>query len=148
MSTSGIVGCRVWSCFLTTPMVVRCPDNTATEILETPCWTGECYISAWSLCKFCCVHFRSEPDFFIKCRCCSFFLIAMPIQAPQWTDFLACPVCCNNFDVKARHPISLGCAHTVCKSCLSNLPKKQCPFDQVSPILNIRSYTMNTSNRF
>ncbi|XP_026812653.1 roquin-2 [Rhopalosiphum maidis] len=54
----------------------------------------------------------------------------MPIQAPQWTDFLACPVCCNGFDVKTRHPISLGCAHTVCKSCLSNLPKKQCPFDQ------------------
>ncbi|XP_050548992.1 roquin-1 [Daktulosphaira vitifoliae] len=54
----------------------------------------------------------------------------MPIQAPQWTDFLACPVCCNAFDVKARHPISLGCAHTICKSCLSNLPKKQCPFDQ------------------
>lgn len=58
--------------------------------------------------------------------------IAMPIQAPQWTDFLACPVCYNGFDAKARHPISLGCAHTVCKSCLSNLPKKQCPFDQVS----------------
>ncbi|XP_050424791.1 roquin-1 [Adelges cooleyi] len=54
----------------------------------------------------------------------------MPIQAPQWTDFLSCPVCCNSFDVKVRHPISLGCAHTVCKSCLSNLPKKQCPFDQ------------------
>lgn len=62
----------------------------------------------------------------------------MPIQAPQWTDFLACPVCCNGFDVKTRHPISLGCAHTVCKSCLSNLPKKQCPFDQVciSKIIN------------
>ncbi|VVC27713.1 Zinc finger, RING-type,Zinc finger, RING/FYVE/PHD-type,Zinc finger, CCCH-type,Zinc finger [Cinara cedri] len=54
----------------------------------------------------------------------------MPIQAPQWTEFLACPVCCNGFDVKVRHPISLGCAHTICKSCLSNLPKKQCPFDQ------------------
>uniref|UniRef100_A0A1B6ECM0 RING-type E3 ubiquitin transferase n=1 Tax=Clastoptera arizonana TaxID=38151 RepID=A0A1B6ECM0_9HEMI len=54
----------------------------------------------------------------------------MPIQAPQWTEFLSCPVCCNEFDATLRSPISLGCAHTVCKTCLSNLHRKQCPFDQ------------------
>lgn len=54
----------------------------------------------------------------------------MPIQAPQWTEFLSCPVCCNEFDGTLRSPISLGCAHTVCKTCLSNLHRKQCPFDQ------------------
>uniref|UniRef100_T1HMR7 RING-type E3 ubiquitin transferase n=2 Tax=Rhodnius prolixus TaxID=13249 RepID=T1HMR7_RHOPR len=54
----------------------------------------------------------------------------MPIQAPQWTEFLTCPVCCNEFDGNQRSPISLACAHTVCKTCLANLHKKQCPFDQ------------------
>ncbi|BES98170.1 RING [Nesidiocoris tenuis] len=54
----------------------------------------------------------------------------MPIQAPQWTEFLTCPVCCNEFDGNTRSPISLACAHTVCKTCLANLHKNQCPFDQ------------------
>lgn len=56
----------------------------------------------------------------------------MPIQAPQWTEFLSCPVCCNEFDATLRSPVSLACAHTVCKTCLVNLHRKQCPFDQVS----------------
>ncbi|XP_014261745.1 roquin-1 [Cimex lectularius] len=56
----------------------------------------------------------------------------MPIQAPQWTEFLTCPVCCNEFDGSQRTPISLACAHTVCKTCLANLHKKQCPFDQAA----------------
>lgn len=62
------------------------------------------------------------------------FLISyrrMPIQAPQWTEFLSCPVCCHQFAVKLRPPISLGCGHTICKTCLANLHRKQCPFDQV-----------------
>ncbi|XP_058790594.1 roquin-1 isoform X2 [Phymastichus coffea] len=57
----------------------------------------------------------------------------MPIQAPQWTEFLSCPVCCHDFDVAIRGPISLGCGHTICRTCLANLHRKQCPFDQ-SPI--------------
>jgi hypothetical protein len=60
------------------------------------------------------------------------FFFRMPIQAPQWTEFLSCPVCCNEFDPTLRSPISLGCGHTVCKTCLSNLHRKQCPFDQVN----------------
>lgn len=55
----------------------------------------------------------------------------MPIQAPQWTEFLSCPVCCHDFDVAIRGPISLGCGHTICRTCLANLHRKQCPFDQV-----------------
>ncbi|XP_015178822.1 PREDICTED: roquin-1 isoform X3 [Polistes dominula] len=54
----------------------------------------------------------------------------MPIQAPQWTEFLSCPVCCHDFDVAVRGPISLGCGHTICRTCLANLHRKQCPFDQ------------------
>ena len=55
----------------------------------------------------------------------------MPIQAPQWTEFLSCPVCCHDFDVALRGPVSLGCGHTICQTCLANLHRKQCPFDQV-----------------
>lgn len=54
----------------------------------------------------------------------------MPIQAPQWTDFLSCPVCYNLFNEQCHRPISLGCGHTVCKTCLSKLHSKKCPFDQ------------------
>lgn len=54
----------------------------------------------------------------------------MPIQTPQWTEFLQCPICTNDFDAQTRQPISLGCGHTMCISCLSKLPRTQCPFDQ------------------
>ncbi|GFR00818.1 roquin-1 [Trichonephila clavata] len=54
----------------------------------------------------------------------------MPVQAPQWTDFLSCLICYNEFECNVRRPVSLGCGHTMCKSCLSKLQRKQCPFDQ------------------
>lgn len=54
----------------------------------------------------------------------------MPIQTPQWTEFLQCPICYNEFDDHDRQPISLGCGHTLCVSCLSKLSKTLCPFDQ------------------
>lgn len=57
----------------------------------------------------------------------------MPIQAPQWTEFLSCPICCHEFDGGQRGPISLGCGHTVCRACLAKLQRNQCPYDQVSP---------------
>ncbi len=58
----------------------------------------------------------------------------MPIQLPQWTEYLSCPVCENGFDLRARPPISLGCGHSVCKACLANLQRAACPFDQVRNI--------------
>lgn len=67
----------------------------------------------------------------------------MPIQAPQWTEFLSCPVCCNEFDATLRSPISLGCGHTVCKTCLSNLQRKQCPFDQTGINTDIENLPVN-----
>lgn len=54
----------------------------------------------------------------------------MPIQAPQWTEFLSCPVCCNEFDGDARGPVSLACGHSLCRTCLASLHRQQCPFDQ------------------
>jgi len=54
----------------------------------------------------------------------------MPIQTPQWTDFLTCSICCNEYD-QIHNPVSLGCGHTLCKLCLSKLQRKQCPYDQV-----------------
>ncbi|CAG9761632.1 unnamed protein product [Ceutorhynchus assimilis] len=69
----------------------------------------------------------------------------MPIQAPQWTEFLSCPVCCNAFDDKLRSPISLGCGHTICKGCLSNLHRKQCPFDQTLISVDIENLPVNTA---
>lgn len=59
--------------------------------------------------------------------------LKMPIQGPQWTEFLSCEVCYKLFSEKANRPISLGCGHTVCKMCLSRLQQSKCPFDQ-SPI--------------
>ncbi|XP_031356684.1 roquin-1 isoform X2 [Photinus pyralis] len=69
----------------------------------------------------------------------------MPIQAPQWTEFLSCPVCCNEFDVLQRSPISLGCGHTICKTCLSNLHRKQCPFDQTTISIDIDCLPVNSA---
>lgn len=69
----------------------------------------------------------------------------MPIQAPQWTEFLSCPVCCNSFDEKQRSPISLGCGHTICKACLSILHRKQCPFDQTAISIDIECLPVNTA---
>uniref|UniRef100_A0A1A8EEA3 RING-type E3 ubiquitin transferase n=1 Tax=Nothobranchius kadleci TaxID=1051664 RepID=A0A1A8EEA3_NOTKA len=54
----------------------------------------------------------------------------MPVQAAQWTEFLSCPICYNEFDSRSHQPISLGCSHTVCKTCLHKLHRKACPFDQ------------------
>lgn len=54
----------------------------------------------------------------------------MPVQAAQWTEFLSCPICYNEFDSSGHQPISLGCSHTVCRTCLHKLHRKACPFDQ------------------
>lgn len=69
----------------------------------------------------------------------------MPIQAPQWTEFLSCPVCCNSFDDKLRQPISLSCGHSICKSCLYNLHRKQCPFDQTNINVDIDHLPINSA---
>lgn len=69
----------------------------------------------------------------------------MPIQAPQWTEFLSCPVCCHTFDGAQRSPISLGCGHTICKACLSNLHRKQCPFEQNVISIDIENLPINTA---
>lgn len=78
----------------------------------------------------------------------------MPIQAPQWTEFLSCPVCCNEFAANLRPPISLGCGHTICRTCLATLHRKQCPFDQTListdldnlPVNNALLQLVSTSN--
>jgi len=68
----------------------------------------------------------------------------MPVQTPQWSEFLSCPVCQNEFETKKRAPVSLCCGHTVCKACLESLQRNQCPFDQ-SPIgLELDELPVNT----
>lgn len=67
----------------------------------------------------------------------------MPIQAPQWTEFLSCPVCCNEFDAEARGPVSLGCGHSICRGCLTSLHRKQCPFDQSQIRVDVLKIPLN-----
>lgn len=69
----------------------------------------------------------------------------MPIQAPQWTEFLSCPVCCNPFDDKLKKPISLSCGHSICKGCLTHLHRKQCPFDQTNINIDIECLPINSA---
>ncbi|KAH8379731.1 hypothetical protein KR009_006829 [Drosophila setifemur] len=67
----------------------------------------------------------------------------MPIQAPSWTDFLNCPICCNEFAASQRCPVSLGCGHTICKLCLTTLYNRQCPFDQTLIVSDIDNLPIN-----
>lgn len=67
----------------------------------------------------------------------------MPIQAPQWTEFLSCPICCHEFDGNQRGPISLGCGHTVCRACLAKLQRNQCPYDQTVMRLDLDQLPVN-----
>ncbi|XP_048587174.1 roquin-1 isoform X2 [Nematostella vectensis] len=69
----------------------------------------------------------------------------MPIQTPQWTEFLTCPICYHEFEDRQRGPISLACGHTICKACLSQLHKTQCPFDQATVNTDIDKLPVNTA---
>lgn len=71
--------------------------------------------------------------------------ITMPVQAPQWTEFLLCPICTQTFEETVRRPISLGCGHTVCKMCLNKLHRKACPFDQTAISTDIEQLPVNTA---
>ena len=74
---------------------------------------------------------------------CALALSIMPIQKPQGTEFLQCPICYKEFDNHDRQPISLGCGHTFCVSCLSKLSKTQCPTDQASVETDISKLPYN-----
>ncbi|XP_060764880.1 roquin-2 isoform X2 [Neoarius graeffei] len=67
----------------------------------------------------------------------------MPVQAAQWTEFLSCPICLNEFNAGGHKPISLGCSHTVCKTCLHKLHRKACPFDQTTISIDIELLPVN-----
>ncbi|KAM9541274.1 roquin-2-like isoform 2-T2 [Salvelinus alpinus] len=69
----------------------------------------------------------------------------MPVQAAQWTEFLSCPICYNEFDSSGHKPISLGCSHTVCKTCLQKLHRKACPFDQTAINTDIDLLPVNSA---
>ncbi|XP_063547601.1 roquin-1 [Cydia strobilella] len=69
----------------------------------------------------------------------------MPIQAPQWTDYRNCPVCRREFGAPPQSPVSLGCGHTLCRHCLKNLHKKQCPFDQTVIQVEPEELVVNTA---
>ncbi|KAF8767282.1 roquin-1-like [Argiope bruennichi] len=67
----------------------------------------------------------------------------MLVQAPKWTDFLSCLICQNGFESSVRRPVSLGCGHTICKSCLLNLQRRQCPYDQTAINTDINNLPEN-----
>ncbi|KAM9306738.1 roquin-2 isoform 1-T2 [Pholidichthys leucotaenia] len=67
----------------------------------------------------------------------------MPVQAAQWTDFLSCPICYNEFDGSGHRPVSLGCSHTLCHACLHKLHRKACPFDQTPISTDIHLLPVN-----
>jgi len=69
----------------------------------------------------------------------------MPVQTPQWSEFLSCPVCQNDFETTGRVPVSLTCGHTVCKNCLLSLQRNQCPFDQNQIGLELTKLPVNTA---
>ena len=69
----------------------------------------------------------------------------MPIQAPQWTDYLSCPVCEKEFNLKERLPASLGCGHSFCKACLAKLQRKVCPYDQTQVRVPSHKIPTNTA---
>eukprot|EP00095_Tigriopus_kingsejongensis_P007337 maker-scaffold589_size129586-snap-gene-0.39 protein:Tk07337 transcript:maker-scaffold589_size129586-snap-gene-0.39-mRNA-1 annotation:"PREDICTED: roquin-1" len=69
----------------------------------------------------------------------------MPVQSPQWTEYLSCPVCENGFESRTRLPISLGCGHTICQTCLAQLRRRVCPFDQGQIRLPLAQLPVNTS---
>ncbi|XP_038216269.1 roquin-1 isoform X2 [Zerene cesonia] len=69
----------------------------------------------------------------------------MPIQAPHWTDYLNCPVCCREFGPSPRSPVSLGCGHTLCEHCLKHLHRKHCPFDQAAIQAEPEELAVNTA---
>ena len=51
----------------------------------------------------------------------------MPIQAPQWTEFLSCPICRHEFERASRQPISLACGHTLCRVIIKFHPTRSRP---------------------
>jgi len=69
----------------------------------------------------------------------------MPVQAPQWSEYLCCPVCQNEFEVQKRPPVSLGCGHTICRTCLESLQRRVCPFDQTPISVDLETLPINTA---
>ena len=67
----------------------------------------------------------------------------MPLLAPQWIYFRVCPVCQNEFNCAQKPPVSLGCGHSICQSCLWCLSKQQCPFDQADVQSDIKKLPIN-----
>jgi len=69
----------------------------------------------------------------------------MPVQAPQWSEYLTCPVCQNEFEARRKPPVSLACGHTVCRPCLESLQRRLCPFDQSFISVELASLPVNTA---
>jgi len=69
----------------------------------------------------------------------------MPVQAPQWSEYLSCPVCQNEFEAIKKPPVSLACGHTACRTCLESLQRRQCPFDQTPIGVDLGTLPVNTA---
>lgn len=58
----------------------------------------------------------------------------MPETGFLWQPFKECAICQHEFQNIEYMPISLGCGHTVCHGCLSEISITVCPIDYVSKI--------------
>lgn len=64
---------------------------------------------------------------------------------------MQCPICMEDYDLKQRHPMILGCGHSLCQKCIKtmyNTAKNniQCPFDkQNSKFNSLQQVTKNYS---
>ena len=66
-----------------------------------------------------------------------------PITFLENNNFRLCPVCQNEYNSSQKPPISLGCGHSICQSCLFQLSKQQCPFDQAEIQIEIKKLPIN-----
>lgn len=47
------------------------------------------------------------------------------------SKIFTCSVCQTNYDDHKKAPIILSCGHTLCKTCINNIPQKVCPYCKV-----------------
>ncbi|KOB77586.1 Roquin, partial [Operophtera brumata] len=79
----------------------------------------------------------------VKDKCVIFVMIVRDI-CKLFRGVKSSLTCCREF-APPRSPVSLGCGHTLCRLCLKNLHRKQCPFDQTVISVGLDELVVNTA---